>query len=321
MSAQRDRLDPASREPLEMLLAAIPGGFNAIPDIVERRAVVAGLLAAQMADVPPNDRVVTEDRLIPGPEGAPEVPVRVYTPADATGVLLPGILYIHGGGMILGDIEANELTAAMLCEQVNAVIVSTGYRKAPEDPHPAQVNDCYAALTWMASHAGELGYDAHRLAVYGGSAGGNLAIATAMMARDTSGPEIALVVAPYPMLDDRNELPSTHEITEVGIWDRAGNVEAWSWFLGGKPADAYAAPARATDLSGLPPMFIDVGEMDLFRDEDIAFVARLLQAGVPTEFHVYPGAYHASEVFAPQAELSQRIWHARIAAFRRALHG
>ena len=321
MSAQRDRLDPASREPLEMLLAAIPGGFNAIPDIVERRAVVAGLLAAQMADVPPNDRVVTEDRLIPGPEGAPEVPVRVYTPADATGVLLPGILYIHGGGMILGDIEANELTATMLCEQVNAVIVSTGYRKAPEDPHPAQVNDCYAALNWMASHAGELGYDAQRLAVYGGSAGGNLAIATAMMARDTSGPEIALVVAPYPMLDDRNELPSTHEITEVGIWDRAGNVEAWAWFLGGKPADAYAAPARATDLSGLPPMFIDVGEMDLFRDEDIAFVARLLQAGVPTEFHVYPGAYHASEVFAPQAELSQRIWHARIAAFRRALHG
>jgi len=321
MSAQRDRLDPASREPLEMLLAAIPGGFNAIPDIVERRAVVAGLLAAQMADVPPNDRVVTEDRMIPGPEGAPDVPVRIYTPADATGVLLPGILYIHGGGMILGDIEANELTAAMLCEQVNAVIVSTGYRKAPEDPHPAQVNDCYAALTWMAAHAGELDYDPKRLAVYGGSAGGNLAIATAMMARDTSGPEIALVVAPYPMLDDRNELPSTHEITEVGIWDRAGNIEAWSWFLGGKPADAYAAPARATDLSGLPPMFIDVGEMDLFRDEDIAFVARLLQAGVPTEFHVYPGAYHASEVFAPNAELSQRIWQARIAAFRRALHG
>lgn len=321
MSAQRDRLDPASREPLEMLLAALPGGFNAIPDIVERRAVVAGLLAAQMADVPPNDRVVTEDRVIPGLEGAPDIPVRIYTPADATGVLLPGILYIHGGGMILGDIEANELTAAMMCEQINAVIVSTGYRKAPEDPHPAQVNDCYAALLWMAEHASELEYDPRRLAVYGGSAGGNLAIATALMSRDRGGPGIAFVCAPYPMLDDRNELPSTHEVTEVGIWDRAGNIQAWEWFLGGNPADAYAAPARATDLSGLPPMFIDVGEMDLFRDEDIAFVARLLQAGVPTEFHVYPGAYHASEVFAPQAELSQRIWQARIAAFRRALHG
>lgn len=321
MSAQRDRLDPASREPLEMLLAAIPGGFNAIPDIAERRAVVAGLLAAQMADVPPNDRVVTEDRMIPGPDGAPDVPVRIYTPAAATGVLLPGILYIHGGGMILGDIEANELTAAMMCEEINAVIVSTGYRKAPEDPHPAQVNDCYAALDWMAAHAGELDIDLQRLAVYGGSAGGNLAIATAMKARDLSGPRICFVCAPYPMLDDRNELPSTHEITEVGIWDRAGNIEAWEWFLGGRPADAYAAPARATDLAGLPPMFIDVGEMDLFRDEDIDFVQRLLQAGVPTEFHVYPGAYHASEVFAPQAELSQRIWKARIEAFRRALHG
>lgn len=320
MSAERDRLDPASREPLEMLLAAIPGGFNAIPDIVERRAVVAGLLAAQMADVPANDRVVTEDRMIPGLDGAPDIPVRIYTPADATGVLLPGILYIHGGGMILGDIAANELTAAMMCEQINAVIVSTGYRKAPEDPHPAQVNDCYAALTWMAAHAAELEYDPRRLAIYGGSAGGNLAIATALMSRDRGGPEIAFVCAPYPMLDDRNELPSTHEVTEVGIWDRAGNIQAWEWFLGGKPADAYAAPARAEDLTGLPPMFIDVGEMDLFRDEDIVFVARLLQAGVPTEFHVYPGAYHASEVFAPQAELSQRIWAARIAAFRRALH-
>lgn len=142
-----------------------------------------------------------------------------------------------------------------------------------------------------------------------------------MMARDKGGPAVCFLMAPYPMIDDRNELPSTHEITEVGIWDRAGNLEAWEWFLGGQPADAYAAPARATDLSGLPPTFIDVGELDLFRDEDIAFVQRLLQAGIPTEFHVYPGAYHASEVFAPQAELSQRIWAARLSALARALHG
>ena len=321
MSAQRDRLDPASREPLEMLLAAIPGGFNAIPDIVERRAVVDGLLAAQMADLPPNDRVVTEDRLIPGPEGAPDIPVRIYTPVDGTGVLLPGIFFIHGGGMILGGIEANELTCAMLCEQVNAVVVSTGYRKAPENPHPAASDDCYAALTWMVANAGKLEFDARRLAIFGGSAGGNLAISTAMRARDLGTPSIAYVMAPYPMLDDRNVTPSSHEITEVGIWDRAGNVEAWAWFLGGKPADAYAAPARATDLSGLPPLFMDVGDMDLFRDEDVEFAGRLLQAGNPLEFHVYPGAYHASEVFAPTAELSQRIWSTRIAGLKRALHG
>jgi acetyl esterase/lipase len=141
-----------------------------------------------------------------------------------------------------------------------------------------------------------------------------------MTARDRGGPAISFLMAPYPMIDDRNETASSHEVTEVGIWDRAGNIEAWSWFLGGKPADGYAAPSRAIDLEGLPPTFIDVGEMDLFRDEDIAFVARLTQAGVPTEFHLYPGAYHASEVFAPEAALSQRIWAARLSALARALH-
>ena len=321
MSAQRDRIDPASREPLELLLQAVPGGFNAIPDIVERRAFVRQLLQTMTADLPPNDRVVAEDRVIPGPEGAPDVRVRIYTPADATGVLLPGILYIHGGGMVIGDLDGEHLRAEMLCELTRTVVVSTDYRKAPEYAHPAQVNDCFAALTWMAAHVGELDIDPGRIAVYGGSAGGNLAIATTMMARDQGGPSIHYLMAPYPMLDDRNDLPSTHEITEVGIWDRAGNLEAWSWFLGGAPADAYAAPARAEDLTGLPPTFIDVGELDLFRDEDIAFVQRLIQAGVPTEFHVYPGAYHASEVFAPEAELSQRIWATRVSALTRALHG
>lgn len=320
MSAQRDRLDPASREPLEQLLAAVPGGFNAIPDIAERRAFVRQLLQTMTADIPPNDQVVTEERTIPGAPGDPDVAVRVYTPAQATGTLLPGILYIHGGGMIIGDLDGEHLRAEMLCQLTNTVVVSTDYRKAPEHPHPAQVNDCYAALTWMSAHVDELDIDPARIAVYGGSAGGNLAIATTMMSRDKGGPTISFLMAPYPMLDPRNETASSREVTEVGIWDRDGNIEAWGWFLGGQDPDAYAAPATAADLAGLPPTFIDVGEMDLFRDEDIAFVARLLQAGVPTEFHVYPGAYHASEVFAPEAELSQRIWAARISALHRALH-
>jgi acetyl esterase/lipase len=233
--------------------------------------------------------------------------------------VLPGVFYIHGGGMVIGDIDGEHLTAQMVCEALGAVVVSTGYRKAPEHPHPAQVNDCYAALVWTAAHAAEIGIDASRLAIYGGSAGGNLAIATAMTARDRGGPALCYMMAPYPMLDDRNVTPSSHEITEVGIWDRAGNLQAWEWFLGGNAADGYAAPARAQDLCGLPPAFVDVGEMDLFRDEDIEFVTRLGQAGVPVEFHLYPGAYHASEVFAPAAELSERIWATRLAALRRAL--
>lgn len=319
MSAQRDRIDPASREPLEQLLAAVPGGFNAISDINERRAFVASLLASLTADLPANDRVICEDRTVPGPPGAPDVPVRIYTPAALRGSVLPGVFYIHGGGMVIGDIDGEHLTAQMLCEELDAVVVSTGYRKAPEHPHPAQVDDCYAALVWTAAHASVIGIDLSRLAVYGGSAGGNLAISTSMTARDRGGPALCFMMAPYPMLDDRNVTASSNEITEVGIWDRTGNIQAWEWFLGGRPADQYAAPARATDLSALPPAFIDVGEMDLFRDENIEFVARLGQAGVPVEFHVYPGAYHASEVFAPAAELSGRIWAARLAALRRAL--
>jgi len=119
------------------------------------------------------------------------------------------------------------------------------------------------------------------------------------------------------MIDDRNETASTHDVTEVGIWDRSGNIEAWELYLGGKPADGYAAPTRAEDVSGLPPAFIDVGEMDAFRDEDAAFALRLAQGGVPCEFRIYPGAYHASEVFAPEAALSKRIWSERIDALKR----
>ena len=198
-------------------------------------------------------------------------------------------------------------------------MVAVEYRLALEHPHPAPVQDCYAALKWMAQNADDLAFDPNRLAVVGGSAGGGLTIATTMMARDKGFPRICFQMPLYPMIDDRNETPSSYEIMDLGIWDREGNVEAWQWYLGGKPADDYAAPARAEKLAGLPPTFIDVGELDLFRDEDIQFAARLIQAGVPTELHVYPGAYHASEVFAPEAALSQSILSRRTEALLRAL--
>jgi acetyl esterase/lipase len=316
--SQRDRIDLECQGPLEQMIKILPGGLNSIRDIVARRAAFRDMMAAMTADRPPNDRVIREDRMVPGPEGAPEVHVRIYRPTAASGVL-PGLLLIHGGGMILGDIDFEDDTAMMLCETIHAVVVSTGYRKAPENPHPAQVNDCYAALSWMARSSAQLGFTQDRLAIYGGSAGGNLVIATAMMARQKKFPSLRFMMSLYPMLDDRNETQSSREITEIGVWDRAANMEAWGWFLGGKPADAYAAPARAEDLSGLPPAFIDVGEMDMFRDENIAFVAKLLRDGVTAEFHLYPGAYHASEMIAPQAGLSKQIWAARLAALKRAL--
>ena len=314
----QNRIDRASRVSLEELLKALPGGFNAIADIKERRNTVDSLLRMMIAELPPIENVVMEDRNIPGPDGSPEVGVRIYKPVDVS-ASLPGMFFIHGGGMIVGSIEGENLKAAMLCETIQAVVVSVEYRLAPENPHPAPVQDCYEALVWMSKNATELGFDPERLAIVGGSAGGGLAIATALMARDQEFPKLCFQMANYPMIDDRNETPSSKEITDVGIWDREANLEAWDWYLGGKPADEYAAPARAKNLSDLPPTFIDVGEIDLFRDEDIEFATRLLQAGVTTELHVYPGAYHASEAFAPDAELSKQIWAKRIEALKRAL--
>jgi acetyl esterase/lipase len=313
---RRDLIDPDSRVPLDALLEVMPGGLNAIPDIVQRRAAVASMLAA--IEVAPNPRVTFEDRTVPGPDGEPDISVRIYRPVESTGQL-PGIYFIHGGGMILGDIEGEDAAATKLCDEVGAVVVSVEYRLAPEHPHPAPVEDCYAGLVWTAKNASELGIDADRLAIFGASAGGGLALATALVARDRGGPQVRFLMPIYPMIDDRNQTPSSHEITDIGIWDRAGNIEAWAWYLGGKEADEYAAPSRAEDVSGLPPTFIDVGTVDLFRDEDIAFAQRLMQAGVPTELHVYPGSYHASETFAPDAALSQRIWAVRVDALRRAL--
>jgi acetyl esterase/lipase len=314
--SRRDLIDPESREPLDQLLQVMPGGFNSIPDIAARRAAVTQMMAA--AEVPPNPNVTTRDRTVPGPDGAPDIRVRIYRPAKATGAL-PGIYFIHGGGMILGDIDGEDVAASMICEKTGAVVVSVEYRLAPEHPHPAQVEDCYTGLTWMARNASELGVDPGRIAVYGASAGGGLTIATCLLARDRGGPAICFQMPIYPMIDDQNETGSSHEITDIGIWDREGNMEAWNWYLGeGKP-DQYAAPARAEDLTSLPPAFIDVGTVDLFRDEDITFAMRLMQAGVPTELHVNPGAYHASENFAPDAALSRKIWERRISALRRAL--
>jgi acetyl esterase/lipase len=317
--SRRDLIDPESRVPLDALLDAIPGGFNAIPDIVQRRATVTALLAS--IEVPENPNVAKEDRQVPGPAGAPDITVRVYRPIDRSsgGDALPGIYFIHGGGMVLGDIAGEDPVATTLCDAVGAVVVSVEYRLAPEHPHPAPVEDCYAGLVWTAKNAAELGIDPTRLAIYGGSAGGGLALGTVLLARDRGGPALSFMMPIYPMIDDTNTTPSSHEVTDIGIWDRSGNLEAWAWYLSGSEADQYAAPTRATDLAGLPPAYIDVGTVDMFRDEDIAFAQRLMQAGVPCELHINPGSYHASEVFAPEAALSQRIWADRIGALKRAL--
>ena len=316
----RDRIDPELLGGLDAFIEASgPRGLAGIADVAERRDKFSEMMAA----APPlGDEVATEDRLAPGIDGEPEVPVRVYRPAGATGTL-PALLYIHGGGMVIGSIETEDPIAGMLALEVGCAVVSVEYRLAPEHPHPAQVEDCYAALRWIADNAAELGIDATRIGVYGGSAGGNLAAATAIVARDRGGPAIVLQMLLYPMLDDRAETPSCSEISDIGIWDGWANREGFEAMLGERAGTddvpASAAPARATDLSGLPPAYIDVGQLDALRDEDIAYANRLMQAGVPTELHVQPGAYHGWEIFAPDAESSNHIRAVRIRALRAAL--
>lgn len=270
---------------------------------------------------PPDTDVVIEDRHVPGPDGAPDVRVRVYRPAgDGEG--RPGLYWIHGGGMILGAPEMDDAMLISYVEQLGVVAVAVDYRLAPEHPHPAPVEDCYAGLVWTAKSAGELGIDPSRLAVGGASAGGGLAAATVLLARDRGGPEVAFQLLLCPMLDDRNITPSSHQFAEAVVWDRTANLFGWTALLGDRigadDVSPYAAPARATDLAGLPPAFVDVGELEVFRDEDVDYALRLSQAGVSTELHLYPGGFHGFDMMVPDAALSKRARAARLAALKRA---
>ena len=311
------RIDPESNRPLKALKKTLPKGLNGIPNILERRQVLLENVEKMKAINPASSNVLRENHFVSRKGGNPELKLRTYRPKGKEGTL-PCLYYIHGGGMIMGSVENYDVNASMLSELLEVMVVSVEYRLAPEDPYPAQLNDCYDGLIWLDSNKDKLQIDSSKIVLYGQSAGGGLVIATSMKVRDQGGPKISFQMPIYPMIDDRHETPSSHEITDIGVWDREGSIEAWKWYLGGKQADSYAAPSRSDSLEGLPPTFIDVGELDLFRDENIDFVQRLIQAGITTEFHLYPGAYHASENFAPAAGLSKTIWSNRLKALRKA---
>jgi len=299
-------------------LATIPA-IRAHADAMLRAAVEQ---AARSQDAAP-PRVTTEDRRVPGPAGAPDVLLRIYRPADRTGTL-PALYWIHGGGMFMGNVDQDDASCAAYVQDLGCVVASVEYRLAPENPHPAPVEDCYAGLKWFAEQSIELGIDRTHIALGGASAGGGLAAGTALLARDRGGPDLVCQILIYPMLDDRNTTPSSQEFAGIPGWSREANLAGWAALLGDRAGTAdvspYAAPARATDLSNLPPTLIQVGELEVFRDESIEYGARLLQAGVSTEMHVYPGAYHGWELFVPTAAVSQRMLGERTAALERFLH-
>jgi acetyl esterase/lipase len=264
---------------------------------------------------------VTE-RLVPGPAGAPEVSLLICRPAHAAPPTA-AIYYTHGGGMIMGDNRTGIPRALDWAEELQLAVVSVEYRLAPETPHPGPVEDCYAGLSWTAEHAAELGIDPDRIVIAGGSAGGGLAAAVALIARDRGGPALAGQLLICPMLDDRNDTPSARQMAGLGVWDQTANQTGWTALLGaarGGPAvSPYAAPARADDLSGLPPAFIDVGSAETFRDEDVTYASRIWLAGGVAELHVWPGGFHGFAGMVPQAALSQAASAAQLSWLRRLL--
>ncbi|GAA3637776.1 alpha/beta hydrolase [Microbacterium awajiense] len=250
---------------------------------------------------------VREDRTIPGYDGA-EILISIFRHPDNTGVG-PGIYHTHGGGMIVGDQLAGVGMFLPYLVSHGAVIVSVDYRLAPEFPDPVPVEDCYAGLVWTAENAAELGIDPERMIIAGGSAGGGLAAGTTLLARDRQGPKLHAAALICPMIDDRNDSISARQIDGCGVWDRTANETGWTALLGDRRGtehvSIYAAPARAEDLSGLPPLFIDVGSAEVFRDEDVAFASRVWAAGGTAELHVWAGGFHGFDIMAPHARVSQ----------------
>ena len=310
------RLDPEHRAVFDALPRE-PSDWSDIPAL--RRKFAADREAVPRPPLPAT--VEISDRLVPGPEGDPDRRLRLYDPGSDR---QPAALYwIHGGGTVIGDLEMNDHYCANIAERLGILVTSIDYRLAPESPYPAGLEDCYAGLSWIFENAAELGVDPARIAVGGGSAGGLLAAALALLARDRGRPRPCFQLLVYPMLDDRNATASAHAITDPRVWDRASSLAAWDAYLEGKAGSddvpAYAAPARATDLAGLPRAYINVGDLDLFLDEDIAYAGALNAAGVPVELHVYPGAYHGSPGAVPDAELSRRWIADEMGALGRAL--
>ncbi|MFJ7961457.1 alpha/beta hydrolase [Streptomyces sp. NPDC096319] len=280
-----------------------------LSDPVAARAHFAGLAASVPAPDTPGMEV--EDRLVPA---EPDVPVRIYRPRGARAA----VIWMHGGGFVMGDVDTEHPWAARIAESSGAVVISVGYRLAPEHPFPAALDDAYAVLEWTAAHAAELGVDPARIAVGGHSAGGGLAAATALRSRDEQGPPIRFQLLNQAGLDDRLDTWSARNFTDTPWFHRGKAVASWQHYLGSRPATAYAAPARAGDLSGLPPAYVASAEFCPNRDEDIAYAVRLLQAGVSVELHQWPGTFHGSQALL-SAEVSQRQNAELGAVLRRAL--
>jgi acetyl esterase/lipase len=288
---------------------------------------VAGLRAMMKALIesmptPPDDGVKVEERRIPGPAGAPDVRILIYTPPGIAGPL-PVHLDIHGGGYIAGSADIDNVLCRQMCTAVGCAVVSVDYRLAPEVQYPGALEDCYAALQWLHRQGAAPVFDTTRITIGGESAGGGHGAAMAIMIRDRGGPKVLLQLLGQPMLDDRTGSTSEpHPYTGEFVWTPHLNRIGWTSLLGVEAGSAAvpagAVAARVEDLSGLAPTFIVVGALDLFVEEAIEYARRLMRAGVPTELHVLPGAFHGSASLVPDALVSVAYFRLQYEALKRA---
>jgi acetyl esterase/lipase len=291
--------------PRDLLDPEVAAAVELIPFDEMNAEILPSLREIIAVELPLSDDVERTDHVVPGD---PEVPVRVHRPKGADGVL-PCVYSMHGGGYVIGTSAMDDPLFDELCPKLGLTGVSVDYRLAPETPYPGPLEDCYRGLHWTHEHAAELGIDPRRIGVMGVSAGGGLAAALALLARDRGEVPVAFQLLDSPMLDDRQITPSSRQ-DGLAVWNRNSNAFGWRSYLGdlcGRDDLPYtAAPARATDLSNLPPAFVSVGAVDGFRDEDVDYALRLNQAGVPAELHVYPGACHGFNLLAREAPVTKQ---------------
>jgi acetyl esterase/lipase len=314
-------LDPQVAEALGPLMAGLADVKPPpVGDVDSRRTAMNAMLAAIDRLQPAADDVRITDHELTTPDGA-KLLLRWYRTTGNTEDAAhgPAVLYLHGGGMILGSVAINDGALSRLVSSSGVPFLAVDYRLAPEHPYPTPVEDVYAGLQWLHEHATELGVDPARIAVMGDSAGGGLAAAVSILARERGGPAIARQLLIFPMLDDRNTVPDPH-IEPYAAWTYDDNTTAWRAVLGacaGAPeVPAHAAPARLKDANGLPPAYIEVGQLDIFRDEDLAYALVLSRGGVPVELHLTPGVPHEYDAIAYQSDAARRAIATRVRILR-----
>ena len=282
-------------------------GFD-LRDLAGSRTILKKL--AERARIRDTSSIAVEEFAITHSEDSTTLNLKSFRPLTGS-TEKPALLWIHGGGYVMGSAGDTDQTLAHIALETDCTVFSVDYRLAPEHAYPAALDDCFDCLLWLQKHANQLKIDPERIAIGGASAGAGLTAALALRARDEGTQQVLFQLLIYPMLDHRHRTPSSRAIQDPNLWNEQTNRLAWALYLGAltdhDEIPLYASASLAADLTNLPPAFVCVGDLDIFLDEDIDYAQRLLQAGVPTELHVYPGVIHGFDMLAPDAAISQRL--------------